>query len=112
MQVTSTPNNSEGSLCSSGVEFVSRHSVDGRFTFADQRATQVVGYAPADLLGKLCYEFYHPEDQQHMRDNFDQGIFKTSKRPIILLFHGYRTFFRDNLYAILKFHPCPLAVLA
>lgn len=55
---------------------MSRHSVDGRFTFADQRATQVVGYAPADLLGKLCYEFYHPEDQQHMRDNFDQGLLK------------------------------------
>lgn len=78
-QVTSTPNNSENSLCSSGVEFVSRHSVDGRFTFADQRATQVVGYAPADLLGKLCYEFYHPEDQQHMRDNFDQGIWKKER---------------------------------
>lgn len=54
---------------------MSRHSVDGRFTFADQRATQVIGYAPADLLGKLCYEFYHPEDQQHMRDNFDQGFY-------------------------------------
>lgn len=72
-QVTSTPSATESSLCGGGAEFVSRHSVDGRFTFADQRAAQVVGYAPADLLGKLCYEFYHPEDQQHMRDNFDQG---------------------------------------
>ncbi|XP_022821776.1 aryl hydrocarbon receptor nuclear translocator homolog isoform X1 [Spodoptera litura] len=89
LQVTSTPNSSENSLCSGGVEFVSRHSVDGRFTFADQRATQVVGYAPADLLGKLCYEFYHPEDQQHMRDNFDQVL--KLKGQIISLMYRFRT---------------------
>lgn len=89
LQVTSTPNASESSLCNGGVEFVSRHSVDGRFTFADQRATQVIGYAPADLLGKLCYEFYHPEDQQHMRDNFDQVL--KLKGQIISLMYRFRT---------------------
>ncbi|XP_063821396.1 aryl hydrocarbon receptor nuclear translocator homolog isoform X2 [Ostrinia nubilalis] len=96
LQVTSTPNNSEGSLCSSGVEFVSRHSVDGRFTFADQRATQVVGYAPADLLGKLCYEFYHPEDQQHMRDNFDQVL--KLKGQIISLMYRFRAKSREFIW--------------
>ncbi|CAK1539976.1 unnamed protein product [Leptosia nina] len=93
LQVTSTPNASEGSLCSGGVEFVSRHSVDGRFTFADQRAAQVIGYAPADLLGKLCYEFYHPEDQQHMRDNFDQVL--KLKGQIISLMYRFRTKSRE-----------------
>ncbi|CAG4964942.1 unnamed protein product [Colias eurytheme] len=93
LQVTSTPNASESSLCSGGAEFVSRHSVDGRFTFADQRAAQVVGYAPADLLGKLCYEFYHPEDQQHMRDNFDQVL--KLKGQIISLMYRFRTKSRE-----------------
>lgn len=93
LQVTSTPNNSENSLCNGGVEFVSRHSVDGRFTFADQRATQVIGYAPADLLGKLCYEFFHPEDQQHMRDNFDQVL--KLKGQIISLMYRFRTKSRE-----------------
>ncbi|XP_069360212.1 aryl hydrocarbon receptor nuclear translocator homolog [Maniola hyperantus] len=93
LQVTSTPNSSESSLCGGGVEFVSRHSVDGRFTFADQRAAQVVGYAPADLLGKLCYEFYHPEDQQHMRDNFDQVL--KLKGQIISLMYRFRTKSRE-----------------
>ncbi|KAJ0182540.1 hypothetical protein K1T71_001909 [Dendrolimus kikuchii] len=96
LQVTSTPNASENSLCSGGVEFVSRHSVDGRFTFADQRATQVVGYAPADLLGKLCYEFYHPEDQQHMRDNFDQVL--KLKGQIISLMYRFRSKSRDWIW--------------
>ncbi|KOB65884.1 Aryl hydrocarbon receptor nuclear translocator-like protein, partial [Operophtera brumata] len=94
--VTSTPNAAEGSLCSGGAEFVSRHSVDGRFTFADQRATQVVGYAPADLLGKLCYEFYHPEDQQHMRDNFDQVL--KLKGQIISLMYRFRTKSREWIW--------------
>ncbi|XP_047512424.1 aryl hydrocarbon receptor nuclear translocator homolog isoform X1 [Pieris napi] len=93
LQVTSTPNAAEGSLCSGGVEFVSRHSVEGRFTFADQRAAQVIGYAPADLLGKLCYEFYHPEDQQHMRDNFDQVL--KLKGQIISLMYRFRTKSRE-----------------
>ncbi|XP_050666442.1 aryl hydrocarbon receptor nuclear translocator homolog isoform X2 [Leptidea sinapis] len=93
LQVTSTPNATESSLCSGGVEFVSRHSIDGRFTFADQRAAQVVGHAPADLLGKLCYEFYHPEDQQHMRDNFDQVL--KLKGQIISLMYRFRTKSRE-----------------
>ncbi|XP_073957912.1 aryl hydrocarbon receptor nuclear translocator homolog isoform X6 [Choristoneura fumiferana] len=96
LQVTSTPNAAEGSLCSGGVEFVSRHAVDGRFTFADQRAAQVLGYAPADLLGKLCYEFYHPEDQQHMRDNFDQVL--KLKGQIISLMYRFRTKSREWIW--------------
>ncbi|CAG9117656.1 unnamed protein product [Plutella xylostella] len=96
LQVTSTPNASENSLLGGGAEFVSRHSADGRFTFADQRATAVVGHAPADLLGKLCYEFYHPEDQQHMRDNFDQ-ILKL-KGQIISLMYRFRTKNREWIW--------------
>ncbi|VVC87500.1 unnamed protein product, partial [Leptidea sinapis] len=59
----------------------------------DQRAAQVVGHAPADLLGKLCYEFYHPEDQQHMRDNFDQVL--KLKGQIISLMYRFRTKSRE-----------------
>ncbi|XP_045448233.1 aryl hydrocarbon receptor nuclear translocator homolog [Melitaea cinxia] len=95
LQVTSTPSSAEGALCG-GAEFVSRHSADGRFTFADQRAAQVLGYAPADLLGKLCYEFYHPEDQQHMRDNFDQVL--KLKGQIISLMYRFRTKSREWIW--------------
>ncbi|CAK1602009.1 unnamed protein product [Parnassius mnemosyne] len=95
LQVTSTPSSAEGGACG-GAEFVSRHAADGRFTFADQRAAQVVGHAPADLLGKLCYEFYHPEDQQHMRDNFDQVL--KLKGQIISLMYRFRTKSREWIW--------------
>lgn len=39
------------------------------------RVTAVLGYQPQELLGKLAYEFYHPEDQAHMKDSFEQGSY-------------------------------------
>jgi len=33
----------------------------------------MLGYQPQELLGKSAYEFYHPEDQAHMKDSFEQG---------------------------------------
>ena len=35
----------------------------------------MLGYQPQELLGKSAYEFYHPEDQTHMKDSFEQGTF-------------------------------------
>lgn len=55
-------------------EFISRHSIDGKFTFVDQRVMNVLGYVPTDLIGKSCYEFFHIEDQSHMKENFDQVL--------------------------------------
>lgn len=37
---------------------------------------QILGYKPQDLLSKTCYEFFHPEDQTHMKESFEQGIFQ------------------------------------
>jgi len=37
------------------------------------RVTEILGYKPVDLLGKLCYEFYSKNDVEHMMESFDQG---------------------------------------
>ncbi|KAM6956215.1 endothelial PAS domain-containing protein 1b [Aplochiton taeniatus] len=42
--------------------FLSRHSMDMKFTYCDERVTELMGYSPEDLLGRSVYEFYHALD--------------------------------------------------
>lgn len=74
LQVTSAPNPSDLVGSNSTAEFISRHALDGKFTFVDPRVTSVLGYQPQELLGKPCFDFFHPEDQGHMKENFEQVL--------------------------------------
>ncbi|CAH1980491.1 unnamed protein product [Acanthoscelides obtectus] len=74
LQVTSTPNTSDMSGSGGNAEFISRHSKDGTFSFVDQRVMGLLGYSPPELLGKSCFDFFHPEDQTHMKDSFEQVL--------------------------------------
>ncbi|XP_069090117.1 endothelial PAS domain-containing protein 1 isoform X1 [Pleurodeles waltl] len=46
--------------------FLSRHSMDMKFTYCDDRITDLVGYHPEELLGRSAYEFYHALDSETM----------------------------------------------
>ncbi|XP_078604361.1 aryl hydrocarbon receptor nuclear translocator 2-like isoform X6 [Branchiostoma floridae x Branchiostoma japonicum] len=74
LQVTSSPSCSDLNTTSPPTEFISRHSMDGKFTFVDQRVIPVLGYQPTDLLGKTCFDFYHPEDQPNLKESFEQVL--------------------------------------
>ncbi|XP_061072710.1 hypoxia inducible factor 1 subunit alpha, like [Conger conger] len=57
----------------SGVEFpldrstfLTRHSMDLRFTHCEGRVTELVGYMPDDLIGQSAYEFHHALDSDHV----------------------------------------------
>eukprot|EP00057_Strongylocentrotus_purpuratus_P033588 XP_791998.3 PREDICTED: aryl hydrocarbon receptor nuclear translocator-like protein 1 [Strongylocentrotus purpuratus] len=70
------------------IEFVSRHAMDGKYTFVDQRATAVMGYLPQELLGTSCYEYYHIDDISSMAEYHKTVL--SSKEKILTTSYRFR----------------------
>ncbi|KAG9341334.1 hypothetical protein JZ751_019438 [Albula glossodonta] len=83
LQVTSSPVSMDMNGLSVPTEFLSRHSSEGIITFVDPRCINVIGYQPQDLLGKDILEFCHPEDQNHLRESFQQNPYSDEIEYII-----------------------------
>ncbi|XP_037955350.1 aryl hydrocarbon receptor nuclear translocator homolog [Teleopsis dalmanni] len=105
LQVTSTAS-TDMSGSNNQSEFITRHAMDGKFTFVDQRVLNILGYTPTDLLGKICYDFFHPEDQSHMKESFDQ-VLKQKGQMFSLMYRaraksGEFIWLRTQAYAFLN----------
>lgn len=46
--------------------FLTRHSMDLRFTHCEGSVTELLGYKPDDLIGRSAYEFHHVLDSDHV----------------------------------------------
>ncbi|XP_076360502.1 LOW QUALITY PROTEIN: hypoxia-inducible factor 1-alpha-like [Tachypleus tridentatus] len=50
--------------------FLSRHSLDMKFTYADERIQELLEYRPEELLGKSVYQYHHALDTQLVKKNY------------------------------------------
>lgn len=96
LQVTSSPNCTDMSNICQPTEFISRHNIEGIFTFVDHRCVATVGYQPQELLGKNIVEFCHPEDQQLLRDSFQQVV--KLKGQVLSVMFRFRSKTREWLW--------------
>lgn len=80
------------------IQFISRHTLDGKFLFVDQRATLVLGYLPQELLGTSMYEYYHPDDI-HFIANFHKIALQNTDKVTTTI---YRFKTKDGNYIQLQ----------
>lgn len=78
------------------IEFISRHSAEGKFTFVDQRVLNLLGYSPPELLGKISFDFFHPEDVNHMKESFEQVL--KLKGQVMSVMYRFRSKSRDWIW--------------
>ncbi|KAM9294658.1 hypoxia-inducible factor 1-alpha [Gastrophryne carolinensis] len=73
--------------------FLSRHSLDMKYSYCDERVTELVGYEPDELLGKSVYEYYHALDSDHLtkahHDMFTKGQVTTGQYRMLAKKGGY-----------------------
>ena len=98
LQVTSTPDSSDLLGTNSNSEFISRHSLDGKFTFVDQRVIGILGYQPHELLDKVFFDFLNPESQARMRETFENVL--KLKGQYVLCYYKIKA--KNDLYVELK----------
>ncbi|XP_059489177.1 protein cycle isoform X3 [Neocloeon triangulifer] len=88
------PNPSQAPPNLRSIEFVSRHALDGKFLFVDQRATLVLGFLPQELLGTSMYEYYCPDDVSHLAEAHKAALQSTDR----VTTQGYRFRSKDGSY--------------
>nr|AAI26006.1 HIF-1a protein [Xenopus laevis] len=73
--------------------FLSRHSLDMKFSYCDERVTELVGYDPDELLGRSVYEYYHALDSDHLtkahHNMFTKGQVTTGQYRMLAKKGGY-----------------------
>lgn len=73
------------------IQFNSRHAMDGKFLFVDQRATLILGFLPQELLGTSMYEYFNHKDIASLAESHKVALQSTD--TVTTAVYGLRTKF-------------------
>lgn len=76
---TNNNNNTTPDPVMRNIQFTSRHAMDGKFFFVDQRATLVLGFLPQELLGTSMYEYFNHKDIAALAESHKVALQSTEK---------------------------------
>ncbi len=54
-------------MAENSTDLIARHTPDGIFLYASPACRALLGYEPEELLGRSCFEFFHPKDVKSIR---------------------------------------------
>ena len=57
-------------------DLVCLHDLDGKYTYVSPSSETLLGYTPAEMLGRSPYDFIHPEDVERLRDEAHPRLLK------------------------------------
>ncbi|MGP1384803.1 MAG: EAL domain-containing protein [Thainema sp.] len=63
-------------------DLVCLHRPDGRYLYVTPSSQALLGYSPAELIGRDPYELFHPDDCDRIRQSADQFALPDSPEPI------------------------------
>jgi hypothetical protein len=74
-------------------DLISLHDADGVYCYASPACTELLGYAPEEVVGHSAYEFFHPEDVERIARHHQETLIQTSLSPV-----SYRLRRKDGSY--------------
>jgi PAS domain S-box-containing protein len=80
-------------LAENATDLICRHQLDATFIFISPACRLLLGYEPEELLGRLPYDYFHPEDKALVRLSHDK-VLATTDTDVI----SYRFRRKDNSY--------------
>jgi PAS domain S-box-containing protein len=80
-------------LADYATDMISRHSPDGTYLYASPACATLLGYTPEELIGRNCYEFFHPKDCQ-----LAQQVHSSVLQSQVVLSGSYRVRHKDGHY--------------
>ena len=78
-------------------DIICQHDLEGRYTFISRSLKETCGYEIDEMMGKVAFDFIHPEDHQHVINTHEKFI-NNGKNEMLT----YRFKKKDNSYIWLE----------
>ncbi|MGF1503822.1 MAG: PAS domain S-box protein [Anaerolineae bacterium] len=70
-------------LADNATDMISRHALDGTYTYVSPAVTLLLGYEPEELVGLPSYDFFHPDDLEKITGSYDNTVDSIDNAPPI-----------------------------